>query len=337
MLRVLTYDEQSQRLGEILFVGSPQTHRDPAPCLGSGDEASASGKGCCRVRGSRHGERGETALGGAGAAVLLAVVAPSRSCGGGSREGGVQRARQRPAGVRARSPGRRTVDAPRPTGADCQDGCCRTARRRDLPRRRARPGLQRPAHKWRRATNTHGDGFTGPIGATQHQDLRPADPEIRIRLPDHAGRDQAGDRRSPARRAGPLPDARRVLGVRLCRSGRGAERHQPDRHAARIRGGRREHARDGLLGWGVQLLRAATEPRRLRRDRDGRTAAVGAWTQGGDDRDFLRRDQPAVRGRHRPAPLGGDCAAVGDRRHRHDALPRRNPQHRLRASVRASA
>ena len=43
------------------------------------------------------------------------------------------------------------------------------------------------------ATNTDGDGFTGPIGATEHQDLRPADPEVRLRLPDHSRRDEAGD------------------------------------------------------------------------------------------------------------------------------------------------
>ena len=44
-------------------------------------------------------------------------------------------------------------------------------------------------------------------GAAEHEDLRPDAPRRRLRLPDHARRDQAGDRRPPARAgaAGPYP------------------------------------------------------------------------------------------------------------------------------------
>ena len=52
---------------------------------------------------------------------------------------------------------------------------------------------------------------------------------------------------------------------------------------ARLRGRRRQHARHGLLGRRVRLLRAAAGPRRLRRDRDRRAPAVGAARQGRDD------------------------------------------------------
>ena len=93
----------------------------------------------------------------------------------------------------------------------------------------------------------------------------------------------------------------------------------------------------GCSGGRVQLLRAAAEPRWLRRDRDRGAPAVGAAPQGGDDRHLLRRHQPVVRGRHRSARPGGDRAAVGDRQHRDHAVSRRDPQHRLRGAVRAGA
>ena len=43
--------------------------------------------------------------------------------------------------------------------------------------------------------------------------------------------------------------------------------------------------------------------------------------------------QPVVRGRHRSAAPGGDRAAVRDRQHRDDAVPRRDPKHRLRGPL----
>ena len=65
----------------------------------------------------------------------------------------------------------------------------------------------------------------------------------------------------------------------------------------------------GCSGRRLRLLRAAAEPRRLRRRRDHRPAAVGPAPQGRDDGHLLRRHQPAV---HRPDPAaepGRDRAA----------------------------
>ena len=75
-----------------------------------------------------------------------------------------------------------------------------------------------------------------------------------------------------------VPDADRVLGLRLRQPGRTDERHRGAREPDGLRGRRREHARHRLLGWRVRLLRAAAEPRRLRRDRDDRPPTVGART-----------------------------------------------------------
>ena len=85
------------------------------------------------------------------------------------------------------------------------------------------------------------------------------------------------------------------------------ERHRGAREPDGLRGRRREHARHRLLGRRVRLLRAAAEPRRLRRDRDDRPPAVGAGPQGRDDGHLLRRDQPAV---HGAAPARRRLAAI---------------------------
>ena len=202
--------------------------------------------------------------------------------------------------------------------------------------RRVAPGRgYRVGSRCDRATDTHVDRSTGPIGAAVHAHLRAAHPGLGLRLPDHARRDQARDRRPPARRPRPVPDAGRVRGLRLRRPGGGGERHQPDRQPARVRGGRREHARDGLLRGRVRLLRDAAEPRRLRRDRDRGPPALGPESQGRDAGNLLRRDQPAVRRGHRSPQPGRDRAALGDRQHRDDAVPGWDPQHGLRADVRA--
>ena len=158
-------------------------------------------------------------------------------------------------------------------------------------------------------------------------------PKSRLRLPDHARRHQARDQRSPAQRARAVPDADRVRGLRLRQPGRRPERDQPDRQPARLRGRRRQHARHRLLGRRVRLLRAAPEPRRLRRDRDRRAAAVGGARQGRDGRRVLRRDQPAVRRPDAAPEPVGDHAAVGARQHADDAVSGRHPQHRLHARV----
>ena len=98
----------------------------------------------------------------------------------------------------------------------------------------------------------------------------------------------------PTSRTGPafapaLPDADRVLGVRIRQPGGTDERHRGAREPDGLRRRRREHARDRLLGWRLRLLRAAAEPRRLRRDRDDRPPTVGARSQGRDDGHLLRR------------------------------------------------
>ena len=103
-----------------------------------------------------------------------------------------------------------------------------------------------------------------------------------------------------------VPDADRVLGLRLRQPRRPDQRHRGAREPDGLRGRRRQHARHRLLGRRLRLLRAAAEPRRLRRHRDDRQPAVGQGPQGRDDGHLLRRHQPAV---HRAAP-----AAVASRR-----------------------
>ena len=64
------------------------------------------------------------------------------------------------------------------------------------------------------------------LSPTEHAGLQPAHPQFGLRLPDHPGRDPAGHRRASAARggAGPVPDGRRVRGLRLRRSCRRPER-----------------------------------------------------------------------------------------------------------------
>ena len=115
-----------------------------------------------------------------------------------------------------------------------------------------------------------------------------------------------------------VPDADRVLGLRVRQPGRTDQRHRRPREPDGLRGRRREHARHRLLGWRVRLLRAAAEPRRLRRDRDDRPPTVGAGPQGRDDGHLLRGDQPAV---HGPAPAAR--ASRPSHRFRSSTPPRR--------------
>ena len=154
---------------------------------------------------------------------------------------------------------------------------------------------------------------SGPI--TVHSDAaapwdpsiyEPVDPRQRLHVSDDAGRHPAGDRRPPADQSGrrarravgislsDLPaagcadaelhtavsDADRVLGLRVREPGRPGKRHRGARQPDGLRGGRRQHARDRLLGRRLRLLRTAAEPRWLRRDRDDRPPAVGARPQG---------------------------------------------------------
>ena len=189
------------------------------------------------------------------------------------------------------------------------------ARRPAVPQRQAGQRLPRPPRPRQRDVRS-ADGAHDAAGAAQHRRLQPDDPDRRLRLPDHPRRHQAGHRcirrrtcerragRRPASRtavpAGPGPDPDRVLGLRLRRPGRPAERDRDPRQPDGLHGRRRQHARHRLLGRRVRLLRAAAEPRRLRRDRDGRAPAVGRAQQGRDDGHLLRRHQPALH-RRRPA------------------------------------
>ncbi len=73
-------------------------------------------------------------------------------------------------------------------------------------------------------------------------------------------------------------DPDRVLGLRVRGSGGSAERDRDPRQPDGVHGGRRQHARHRLLRRRLRLLRAAAEPRRVRRDRDGRPPALGPCT-----------------------------------------------------------
>ena len=186
------------------------------------------------------------------------------------------------------------------------------------------PGAPGPARGPGRSTV-----MSSRAGPAEHQDLRPAHPHQRLRLPDHARRDQAGDRRAPAQRAGPLPDAGRIRGLRLRRPGRRRERDQPDRRPCSASPSSTSTCVAPVARAGRSTTSSGSSPRRLRRDRDRRPPAVGAASQGGHAGHLLRRHQPAVRGLHRPTGPGGDRAAVGARQLGHHAVSGRHPQHRV--------
>ena len=142
------------------------------------------------------------------------------------------------------------------------------------------------------STGETSDPITVHYGAAAPWDpehLQPVDPRQRIHVSDDARRHPAVDRRPPAdqpgRRAGravelSLPDLpaagradaelhaavshdHRVLGLRVREPGRTGKRHRRARQPDGLRGGRREHARNRLLGRRLRLLRTAAEPRRL--------------------------------------------------------------------------
>ena len=197
-----------------------------------------------------------------------------------------------------------------------------------LPPGRGREGL--PGPRRRRLSLGAGRGDEGPLRAEGPVDLQPDAARRRLRIPDHEGWNQPGGRREAAgpRLCRPLPDPGRVLGLRLRQPGRRPERHQPDPQPARLRRGRREHARHRLLRRRLRLLREAAEPGRLRRGGDRRPPALGAERPGGHGRRLLRRDQPALRRRDGAAASGRDHAALGDRQLRDHPLPGRAAQHR---------
>ena len=215
------------------------------------------------------------------------------------RRGGTEfhRARQRRAGVRHRARAQRADVAAqrararpstprRPTrSAGCCSGTCRRATATACawtPTGRSRgrsPCTPTRRRRGIRASTTS----RSPTTATR---TSPPATGRKLAIDVHPPTSPAGEPGLPRGHAAPersrlppaVPDADRVLGLRLRRPGRTGQRHRRARQPDGLRRRRREHARDRLLGRRVRLLRAAAEPRRLRRDRDDRAPAVGART-----------------------------------------------------------
>ena len=219
-----------------------------------------------------------------------------------------RRSRQRQPGLRHRRPAWNQSPPPRPQEEEDREQARRVAGRRRLPPRSRRQGL--PGARGRRLAVGPGRGDERQGGAEEPVDLRPDPSRGRLRLHDHPRRDQPLARRpAPRARLGrSLPDAGRVLRLRLRQPGRCPEWNQPDPQSARLRRGGRQHARHRLLRRRLRLLREAAEPRRLRRRRDDRPPALGPPQPGRDGRHLLRRHQPALRRRHQAAAPGRDHA-----------------------------
>ena len=202
------------------------------------------------------------------------------------------------------------------------------------------PGARRPEVR-----AAHGS-LDAP-GAAEHQGLRPVDQAAGLRylttrdgtklaIDVHPPQDvtNAGGATVPAAPSGPTPTLIEYSGYGYADPAGPTERDRDPREPHGLHGRRREHARHRLLGRRVRLLRAAPEPRRLRRDRDDRPPAVGAAPQGRDDGHLLRRHQPAL---HRADSTRRSLAAISPlsvhRRHADDPLSGRHPQHGLRGEL----
>ena len=115
--------------------------------------------------------------------------------------------------------------------------------------------------------------------STKH--LQPEDPRGRLRLPDAPATGPSSRSTSsfpgPAD-AGPYPTLIEYSGYGYANPAGPRELDPADRHAPRLRGGRREHARHRLLGRRVRLLRAAPGARRLRRRSRPSPASPGCST-----------------------------------------------------------
>ncbi len=111
------------------------------------------------------------------------------TCPGGLCGGRVQRPRQRQAGAgHRREEGREAdPDAQRPSRRRQARG---QARRGGVPQPEARQGLPAPLEA--------ADGAPESLQAAEREALQAEDPGQRLRLPAHARRDQAGDRRARA-------------------------------------------------------------------------------------------------------------------------------------------
>ena len=252
----------------------------------------------------------------------------------GRRGIGLQRAGKRGTGLRHRLGTRRAdvaAQVNRRNGRGSERGL---ARGPAVPERRTGIRLQGPADRdGRRIRAYHGphtsDGAVGP------NRLQPVDSQERLHVPHDARRHPAGDRCPPAerRKHHEVPDADRILGVRVRQSGRPGKWPRPDREPDGLRCGRREHSGNRMLGRCFQLLRTTAEPRRVRRDRNDRQTTMGRPPQGRHVRHLIRRHQPALRSPTSTARAGGDRTAVSGRCDVGDALSRGHSQHGLRGAV----
>ena len=138
-----------------------------------------------------------------------------------------------------------------------------------------------------------------------------------LRLPDRARRRAAlGDGPLPrplALRTGALPDGDRVLGL-LALGPRRAPALDPAGEPHGLRGGRRQHARQRLLGRRVRRVQPRPGSGRLRRRGDRRPSTLGPARSARHGRAELPRHQPALRRGHPPSAPGRDRSDVGDRR-----------------------
>ena len=193
-----------------------------------------------------------------------------------------------------------------------------------LPRRQARH-LPRARQARARALR--------PLGAAVDEGLQAEAAQERLRLPDHARRHQARDRRPPARAGrGPYPTLVEYSGYGYAEPGRRARAAispianllgyavvDVNMRGTGCSGGAFDYFEplQGLDGYDV-IETVARQPWVAHH----KVGMVGV-SYGGISQLFVAADAAAEPGR--------DHAAVGDRQHRDDALSGRHPQHRLRA------
>ena len=182
------------------------------------------------------------------------------------------------------------------------------------------------------ARSATADRFHRPSGAAEHQDLRPDDPDQRLRLPDApatapSSRSTSTCRAAPARirrwsstpatatptRPGPesgIGQIANLLGFAVV---------DVNMRGTGCSGGSFNYFEplQGLDGYDV-IETVAHQPWVLHH----KVGMLGI-SYGGISQLFV--------GCHRSARPGRDRAAVGDRHHRDDVVPGRDPQHRLRA------
>ena len=222
-------------------------------------------------------------------AAAVALRAPGgRGCGGAL----VQRARERRAGLRDRA---------RRGRADCRSSTAPgRPSRRSVPTSWAACSSARSSRATATASVRGGGAKSEPLtvllrrlGAAERGRLRAGDSRdaatsylttrdgTKLAIYVHPPEDVSNALPTgyvPHVPAGPDADADRVLGLRLRGPGRPAERHLDHREPDGLHRRRREHARHRLLGRRIRLLRAASEPRRLRHRSRRSRASRGSST-----------------------------------------------------------